>query len=529
MVSYIKKSSLFVAILLTLMGCGNGSDTNSTNSSNQDSNSPNQDVLSWTEIFEELKKGSKGVLEVVGFDRNSDNPLSTISEKQLEVLRTINFDSLDQIFLRSKQKDTLSYSQITKDRDYYIYYDSIPYTGYYFDITGKIESTLWGIPYDIKTDLVKWKEHDDSYSSCPENTVPEKMLSRGLGTFKLGREIYYDLYKCNYNKVRKQERDYGSDPCNKSRSPSFKIKITEYDILVQKSIDLTITDELEEKLKSFNYNVSQKNVSTDELIETRDKDYIMSVATTTTSSLYLKRQLGLGPRYSVWKEDTMQYANYDNLGNLHGTFYAHTQMTSGPDYWELTEFNHGERVYHVGPVIRYWRKDPTSVKGDTNFYRGSLNGMSNWCSANSPEYDVYNIAKNRFYDPQGTTPSETDEFVRHGDYRIYSGGNLVEYILYDAGREMYHAWFRKIKSSNHKYKYQKSMWVWDESLKDSIHRGVEEYSRFSPDEWSSGDWHWKKNEKNEVIYRRRGEDVYEYEYDKDGKKIKEIKNGKRVG
>ena len=515
MALYIKKSTLFVAILLTLMGCG--SETGSYNS-NQESKDKQEskDFLTWTEIYKELQKGSIGVLEVVGYHRD-DNPLTSISEKQIEILRSINFDSLDQIFLTSAFKDTLAKSQYTTERSYYVYHDSIPYTGYYFDDYGRVKSTLWGMPYKIKADLVEYDDFSESYKSCAENSIPTKLHSRHLGSFKFGTEIIYNLFECNGNRIYKNSRNGSQDPCSGSRKSNYKITITEHDVLGYRDIGLEITDSLVEKLKSINYLVGQKNITNTQLIENRDHNAIMKV-----SNILSERH---GPRYTIWKRDTVQYENY-YLGDLHGTFYVKIDLNNSEDYWEKCEFDHGERVYHVGPAIQYYGKDPTAVKGDTNFYNSSYGTPhQGYCSKEGTGYTVYNYGKNRFYDPQSNTYGKKDEIVRQGDFRSYRYGKLKKYILYDAGREM----LKEEYKGDYVYAYQKSRWVWDESLKDSIHVVEEDYYKFSPNKWDINDRHYKYNEKKERIYKRVGEDVFQYEYDNDGNIIKETKNGKRVG
>ena len=524
--------TIILSLSLVVFGCG-GPDSQSSKTNSNSSNEESQKIKNLPEIFDELKKGGTGVKIVIGL---YEKPFTSISEKQKEVLRSINFDSLDQVFLDEKYNDTLSYSEIIVKNHQYVYHDNKPYTGYYFEKYGyggmRIKSSLWGLEYRIKSDLVEWDDKD-----CGEKKVPRKMRARTLGTFKLGREIEYS-HKCT-SKYRKPQIGYGdygkynSNSCNKD--DRFRLIITEYDILTKKTIELFIPDEIEEIFKSYNYLVHPEDYSTDQIIKNREQDYCMAVNNTLP---YLKRKSHLyynydfhGPQYKIWKGDTVVYENY-NLGKKHGTFYDNRDnYGNSTGVWEKREFNNGVQVFNAGTVIRYFGKNPTSVNGDTSFYTAKhVGNKTSYCREYGEYYQVYYLAKNPRYNPDSSYRSDdlgSNEYEMHGAFREIYWGNLSNRIIYDYGFPMIEETFNK--SDGSLSRYTKYRWVLDESKKDSIHRKFEE--GYGPGYPGINDYKVtsKWDENGHLIYKDYNGDIYQYIYDKKGKRIKEIKNGKRVG
>lgn len=525
-----KKSKICAIILLTfLFSCGGETEGNPEKKEQDSSNQVNLSFKSSSEIFDGLKKGEK-LLKIIGCD--SDNPI--ISENQKRVLRNIDFDSLDNVFNQQKHKDTLSESQIEKvDRGYgeppLIFHNGKPFTGYYFDtnIFGSWEkglvSTLWGQKYILKSDLLKYKPNNDEYYSCPKDSIPEILNSRILGFAKFGREIQYDkIYKCDYNRVKKGASI--QNPCNNSwNNAGLKLTIIEHDYNATSEISLVITDDVNDKLKSFNYEMNQEQFSTEEIIKSRDKNNVMNV-TNRVFNLYH------GPQYALYKDDTVGLEKYF-LNKRHGIFYCNMheyyEMSSGFDYWRKCEFNHGDLVYKAGIVIDYYEKDPTSVNGDTNFYNSKNMQRRNFCSPDAYKYVVRYLAKNPRYDPQ--VDRKREEFKEHGGYREMSGNKLNKKKIYNMGMIMYDAEVFRKDGSVGAYTKWRNVWKQKEKYSDSVRVIQEEYFQYNSSKWGSNDYFKKYDENENLIYRRSGKDVYQYEYDEEDNLIKETKNGTRVG
>ncbi len=526
-VNNISKISAIVLLAL-LFSCGGETEGNIKENEKSSSNQVNLSFKSSSEIFEELKEGKK-LLDIIGCDKKN-NPI--ISENQKKVLRNIDFDSLDNIFNQQKHKDTLAESQVEKvDRGYrnlsnkVILYNGKPFTGYYFDSYEKgLVSTLWGQKYILKSDLLKYKPNNDEYYSCPKDSVPEILNSRILGFAKFGREIQYDeLYKCNSNRVEKGASV--QNPCNSSwNNAALKLTIIEHDYNATSEISLVITDEVNDKLKSFNYEINQEQFSTEEIIKSRDKNNVMNV-TNRVFDLYH------GPQYALYKDDTVGLEKYF-LNKRHGIFYCNMheyyERSSGFDYWRKCEFNHGDLVFKAGIVIDYYFKDPTSVNGDTNFYNSkNFNKTRRFCSPDSYKYIVRYLAKNPKYDPQ--VDRKREEFKEHGVYREMIGNKLTKKKIYNMGMIMYEAEVYRKDGSVGAYKKWRNVWKQKEKYSDSVRVIQEEYYQHNSSKWGTSDYFFKYDENENLIYKRRGKDVYEYEYDEENNIIKEIKNGTRIG
>jgi hypothetical protein len=528
-----KKSKIFATILLTfLFSCGGETEGTPEENEQGSSTQVNLSFKSSSEIFDGLKKGEK-LLKIIGCD--SDNPI--ISENQKKVLRNIDFDSLDNVFNQQKHKDTLAESQVEKvDIGYrdlsnkVILHNGKPFTGYYFDSYEKgLVSTLWGQKYILKSDLLKYKPNNDRYNSCPKDSVPEILNSRILGYAKFGREIQYNkLYNCDGNRVKKGASV--NNPCSNSwNNAALNLTIIEHDYNATSEISLVISDDVNEKLKSFNYEINQEQFSTEELIKSRDKNNVMNV----TNRIFGLYHVGLyhGPQYALYKDDTVGLEKYF-LNKRHGIFYCNMReyykMSSGFDYWRKCEFNHGDLVYKAGIVIDYYKKDPTSVNGDTNFYKSSnFSRTITFCSPEANEYDVFYLAKNPKYDPQ--VDRKREEFKEHGVYRKMVGNKLNEKKIYNMGMIMYDAEVFRKDGSVLAYKKWRNVWKQKEKYSDSVRVIQEDYYQYNSSKWGSNDYFNKYDENENLIFKRSGKDVYEYEYDEEDNLIKETKNGTRVG